>query len=97
MTKKGGNNSSTTTATPTSTRFPHPGRGGKKDESSEQTAKDKKERRKEDYDELAFQWELDNCGRYRLVYPTDDSAKYDKFLAQNQVSLYQDTAGTHLG
>ncbi|XP_035711389.1 tubulin polyglutamylase ttll6 [Folsomia candida] len=94
VTKKGGNNSSTTTATPTSTRFPHPGRGGKKDESSEQTAKDKKERRKEDYDELAFQWELDNCGRYRLVYPTDDSAKYDKFLAQNQVSLYQDTAAS---
>lgn len=72
---------------------------GKKEEMTasskeEITAKDAKERKKEDYDELAFQFELDNCGRYRLIYPVDDSAKYDKFLAQNQVSLYQDTAAS---
>lgn len=49
---------------------------------------------KDDYDEIQFKYELENCGRYRLIYPTEDSPKYDKFLAQNQVSLYQDTAAS---
>ncbi len=43
---------------------------------------------------MQFQWELEHCGRYKLIYPADDSAKYDKFLAQNQLSLFQDTAAS---
>jgi hypothetical protein len=71
-------------------------KGGKKvlPKKEEPPIKPKERKTKEDYNELQFQWELENCGSYKLIYPIQDSAKYDKFLAQNQTSLYQETAAS---
>jgi len=49
---------------------------------------------KKDTQEAQFKWEMEHKGGYRLIYPAEDTSKYDKFFTHNQVSLYQETAAS---
>jgi hypothetical protein len=50
--------------------------------------------KKQGNDEIQFKWEMEHRGGYRLIYPSEDCSKYEKFMSQNQVSLYQETAAS---